>query len=134
MFPERLISEGSSRIEADELHLALRLPWYRALPLSCVNRIDVALDGVAVPGAQVRITVNGREFAIEELAAEYDVWWYVLDDAPVRVVNAPLASSVAGPRVTVTVGLVIPYLPVDGQPLQIQETGTQLIQTSGVAA
>lgn len=44
-----------------EVALALRLPWYRSLPLSCVDGIEIAIDGAAVPEHDVTISVGDAE-------------------------------------------------------------------------
>ncbi|HLM04124.1 MAG TPA: DUF6379 domain-containing protein [Blastococcus sp.] len=37
------------------LALAVRLPWYRSLPLSCLESVEVAVDGVPTPVCWVRV-------------------------------------------------------------------------------
>lgn len=60
LFPERLIETETLRPTAEGFTTAVRLPWYRALPLSCVERMDVSVDGRSVPQAEVTLTVGGQ--------------------------------------------------------------------------
>jgi hypothetical protein len=119
VFPERLIEVESLHPTAVGFATGMRLPWYRALPLSCIERIDVSVDGVAVPPEAVRLRV-GRTGPLEvsKLAALTDSWWYVLDSADLTV-ESPAA---------VAPGSHIPYLPVDGAPLVSLDTCTTQLE------
>jgi hypothetical protein len=61
----------------DPARLRVRLNWYRSLPLSCVEAIELTVDGRRVEDLAIR--VNGYEGPVEDLPA--DVWWPVLEDA-----------------------------------------------------
>jgi hypothetical protein len=97
----------SAALTDDALELSVRLNWYRSLPLSCVEQLEVRLDGAAVE--PVTLEVDGVRCAVADLAAADDRWWHVLDSARVRV---PLGGAPdAGPHeVTVILGSRIPYL------------------------
>jgi len=77
--------------------VALRLPWYRALPLSCIVGATLAIDGRDADPAALRLTVDGTVYGLDELATRYDSWWYVLDSA---ILSAPGVTVTApgGPR------------------------------------
>jgi hypothetical protein len=128
VFPERLIEVESLHPTAVGFATGMRLPWYRALPLSCIERIDVSVDGVAVPPEAVRLRV-GRTGPLEvsKLAALTDSWWYVLDSADLTV-ESPAAVAPGSHEVTVSMGLYIPYLPVDGAPLVSLDTCTTQLE------
>ncbi len=107
MFARSLVE--SARLEDGALLLALRLNWYRSLPLSCVERLDIDLDGVRLDPARTSIELDGVRVPAGSLAAQDDRWWPVLDTATVRVdLDAPPAE---GPHtVDVALGSRIPYL------------------------
>src|SRR5690348_10281696 len=67
----------------DALELSVRLNWYRSLPLSCVEQLDVRLDGAALSPAS--LAVGGVSYPVADLATTDDRWWHVLDSALVRV-------------------------------------------------
>jgi hypothetical protein len=83
----------SATLTDDALELSLRLNWYRSLPLSCVERLEVRLDGVPV---DVTLDLDGD-------------WWHVRDSARL---SAELAEEPGGGQhaVELTIGTRIPYL------------------------
>ncbi|GHF34726.1 hypothetical protein FHX82_005451 [Amycolatopsis bartoniae] len=117
MFPERLIEAGTVRPTAKGFCAGLRLTWYRALPLSCIERITVTVDGTEVPDDAISLSVAATgPLSVPDMASLTDTWWYVLDSA-LLTVDSAVAAAPGEHEVTVVLGLYIPYLPVDGSPL-----------------
>jgi hypothetical protein len=106
VFARHLIE--SARLEDGALVLAVRLNWYRSVPLSCVERLEVDLDGAGLLAQRTTLELGDVRTAIGDLADRDATWWHVLDAATVRVELDPLPAG------THTVGLVlgtrIPYL------------------------
>ena len=63
------------------------MPWYRALPLSSLEGLEVSLDGDAVPSEALRLSLDGKTYSLADLPPLYDEWWYVADAAEVRAPN-----------------------------------------------
>ncbi|WP_432543768.1 C-glycoside deglycosidase beta subunit domain-containing protein [Kineococcus sp. SYSU DK002] len=83
--------------------IRLSLPWIRSLPLACLTRLTVEVDGRAVAP---RIRRGHRDVGPDELREEPG-WWFVQD----RVVLHVAGPLTPGPHdVAVTFALVIPYL------------------------
>jgi hypothetical protein len=99
----------SARFEEDVLRLAVRLNWYRSVPLSCVERLEIDLDGEPLGADRTTVELHGVRVPAADLTAQDERWWSVLDAATVRVVlEAPPA---AGPHaVGLVIGTRIPYL------------------------
>jgi hypothetical protein len=99
----------SARLEDSALVLAVRLNWYRSVPLSCVERLEVELDGAGLPAERTTLELGGGRFEIGRLTDRDETWWPVLDAATVRVeLDAPPSG---GPHtVGVVLGTRIPYL------------------------
>lgn len=117
MFPERLIQAETLRPTANGFSTRLRLTWYRALPLSCVERIAVSVDGAPVPQDAVSLRLDSvGPLPVSALAPLTDTWWYVLDSAQLTV-DCAAAAEPGVHEVTVVMGLYVPYLPVGGSPL-----------------
>jgi len=97
----------SATLTDDALELSVRLNWYRSLPLSCVEQLEVRLDGEPLEPATVEL--DGIRSPIADLATADDRWWHVLDAARVRV---PLRRAPERGRheVEVVLGSRIPYL------------------------
>ena len=126
MFPERVIVDDSVTSGPDGLAARLRIPWYRALPVSCVDRLEVAIDGADVPQDHVRFVFDGTAYRLDELDPFFDTWWYVLDDAGLLIVDPP--EHGAEVELTVTLGMRIPYLPVGPRFLVLSETCTKTMR------
>ncbi|WP_194820494.1 DUF6379 domain-containing protein [Nocardia sp. XZ_19_385] len=120
MFRERIIAEDSLVITPRGYQLSVRLPWYRALPVSAIEELEVSLDGVRAEPDSITIEINSRERTLAEAALDWDDVWYVLDDAIVRVTSDPVGRKQTH-ELEVTLGVRIPYLPVAGRPLVMTE-------------
>ena len=107
MFARHLLE--SARLEDDELVLEVRLNWYRSVPLSCVERLELELDGAPLPAGRATLELDGVRCPVGDLAAQDDRWWPVVDAATVRV--ALDSRPPAGPHsVDLLIGTRIPYL------------------------
>lgn len=99
---------GSLRRTGYGYEVGVRLPWYRALPLSCVG-FGLTVDGDEVAPQRIRLHVNDRDYALEELAELYAEHWFVLDEAGLRVdADEPLGAGEH--EVAVEVELRPPYI------------------------
>jgi hypothetical protein len=104
------MTEGMIRPDAltarnGRLAVAVHLPWYRSLPISCIESVDVAVDGVpiairsiAVPGFTGRIDEAGRSDAVWDLRDALDV-----------TLDAPARPGTIVP-IEVAVAVRIPYI------------------------
>jgi hypothetical protein len=73
--------------------LAIDLPSYRSLPLSCIEDVLLKVDGVAVERGRIRLVLNGYVHTLDELAGMSRVWWFILDPAHLFVESTPLAAG-----------------------------------------
>jgi Domain of unknown function (DUF6379) len=105
VFARHLVESAS--LTDDALELSVRLNWYRSLPLSCVEQLEVRLDGVDLLPATVEL--DGVRSPVADLPTADDRWWHVLDSARVRVPleHAPVAGR---HEVELVLGSRIPYL------------------------
>jgi hypothetical protein len=91
------------------LDLSVRLNWYRSLPLCCVERLEVSLDGVPLAPEGTTLTLGAGTWTVPGLAGADGTWWPVLDTARVRVALGAVPDD--GPHVVeLLVGTRIPYL------------------------
>ncbi|GAA5086391.1 hypothetical protein GCM10025760_06350 [Microbacterium yannicii] len=120
MIPDRIIEQGTLTSDGARTAVEVRIPWYRALPGSCIAGAALKVDGVAADPASLRWTMNGREFTFAELATNTEEWWFPLD-------SAVLAGDVgvvpdAEHEVEVDLTLYIPYIVIsDSEVLHIEE-------------
>jgi hypothetical protein len=98
--------------------LQIHSHWYRALPLTSLAVVDLALDGERVDTSGVTVEANGKTFDFAELADLYDEWWFTTDAVTLHIPRDGAAPGAH--RVELDLGLRIPYLIVggpDGEPL-----------------
>ncbi|MEP6842146.1 MAG: DUF6379 domain-containing protein, partial [Pseudolysinimonas sp.] len=100
MIPDRIIEQGTLTSDGRRAAVEVRLPWYRALPGSCISEVAFAVDGVQAPADSLRWTMNGTEFRLPDLIDATDQWWFPLDSAVVSG-DIPLADGAGQHRVDV---------------------------------
>ncbi|MCX8456120.1 C-glycoside deglycosidase beta subunit domain-containing protein [Paenarthrobacter ureafaciens] len=127
MIADRMIEQGTLSTEGDRTAVEVRIPWYRALPGSCIAGASLTIDGVAAPGESLRWTMNNRTFTFEELVDETGEWWYPLDSA-VLSGELPLSDPDAEHEVRVDLKLYIPYIITDHGVLHIEENCTKTMK------
>ncbi|MGY1602235.1 hypothetical protein [Geodermatophilus sp. SYSU D00815] len=118
------MTEGTLRPDAlaardGRLGLALHLPWYRSLPLSCLESVEVRVDGAPVA---VRQVATGGFAGPVAAAAGSDAWWDLRDALDV-VLDAPAATGDHS-AVEVDLAVRIPYIQ--------QAPGVPLVQRATV--
>ena len=120
MIPDRIIEQGTLTTDGDRTAVEVRLPWYRALPGSCIAGAKLSVDGVEAPADSLRWLMNGREFRFEELVDETGEWWFPVDSAVLS--GDLLVSADADHEVRVDLTLYIPYIIIsDTETLHIEE-------------
>ncbi|GHF15843.1 DUF6379 domain-containing protein [Pseudolysinimonas yzui] len=118
--PNGLITDDSLRVHPEGAALSLTLPWYRSLWLSSVVRLEVALDGVAVPADDLTLELAGVRYRLDELAQQSEVLWY-LQQHPLLIVrrDTPIALGERH-EVAISGELRLPYMQIapgaDGAP------------------
>ncbi|KRF25989.1 DUF6379 domain-containing protein [Phycicoccus sp. Soil803] len=109
------------RATPDGIQVEVHLPWYRSLPLSCLEDIDLRLGADAVDRAELRIRHDGRDLTLDDLAELVDQQWFVQDALELVVANR---SAVVGETLDVEITLAtrIPYIIIGPQTALVQRT------------
>lgn len=120
MIPDRIIEQGTLTTDGRRTAVEVRLPWYRALPASCISGAKLVVDGVEAPAGSLRWEMNGRTFTFDELAPNTEEWWFPTDSA---VLSGDLAVDEDGEHtVAVELVLYIPYIVIGAdEVLHIEE-------------
>jgi hypothetical protein len=109
IYPDSLRNEQGAESAAG-WSVGLRLPYYRGQVLSAVEDIALSVDGEKIPREDLRFTVRGKSWTLDELETTYDERWEFGEVAEVSVRRrgglAPGKHSV-----TAAVQLRISYLP-----------------------
>jgi hypothetical protein len=124
VIPDRIIEQGTLTTSGARAAVEVRIPWYRALPASCIAGAGLTIDGVAAPAESLRWEFNGRTFTFAEMATNTDDWWFPLDSA---VLSGDLSVEAdVEHEVSVELTLYIPYIVIgDGEVLHIEEHDTK---------
>lgn len=120
MIPDRIIEQGTLTIDGSRAAVEVRLPWYRALPGSCIGGAKLVIDGVEAPAESLRWKMNDREFTFAELVNETGEWWFPTDSV---VLSGDFALGADSEHdVQVDLILYIPYIIIsDTETLHIEE-------------
>jgi len=136
VIPDRIIEQGTLAVDGTRASVEVRLPWYRALPGSCIAGATLTIDGVEAPSDSLRWRMNGREFRFDELLDETGEWWFPVDSA-VLSGDLPITADDEH-EVRVDLTLYIPYIIIsDTETLHIEEHDTKTMtarQAQEVAA
>ena len=120
---ENILVEDSLRALSTGFEVQVLLNWYRSLPLSCVQTLELTVDGQPVPRAQVRFLINGRERSLDELNDLVDEDWYVQDKATLRVQRSLAVKPGESHDVALKLGSRIPYI-VTGPSSALEQVST----------
>jgi hypothetical protein len=117
-----VLRDDAVRRTRDGYEVDLHLAWYRSLPLSCVEAVDISIAGKTAGPEELRVLFDGSELRLSELADRVDDWWFVQDPLTVRVpASVPVASGRTVP-VAVHVAVRIPYIIIGPDRALVQHT------------
>jgi hypothetical protein len=120
---ENILVEDSLRASPAGFEVQVLLNWYRSLPLSCVQTLELTVDGQPVPRAQIRFLINGRDRSLDELHDLVDEDWYVQDKATLRVQRSPATKAGDPLDIALKLGSRIPYI-VTGPSSALEQVST----------
>lgn len=130
MIPDRIIEQGTLTTSGTRAAVDVRIPWYRALPASCIAGASLSVDGVPAPVETLRWELNGRERTFAEMADDTESWWFPLDSA-VLSGEVPVAADGAEHEVAVELTLYIPYIVIgENEVLHIEEHDTKTMKAA----
>jgi hypothetical protein len=109
MLLDKVIEPDSLRSTDDRLEVGLRLPWYRALPLSTVEIDSLTVDGELLDRTKMKLAVDGVEYPVDTLPQHTDCSWFVIDTATLSVDGFSLPKG-STHEVEVIVSLYPPYI------------------------
>ncbi len=87
-----------------------RLPYYRGLGLSMIEDIAVTVDGEPVRREDVRFTVHGNRYTLDEMETVYDDRWNSGETATIGVMRAG-GLKPGRHRIEFAVRMRVSYLP-----------------------
>lgn len=115
MFEKYLVNpKGFRNVRKNEeitgYEVQLRVPYYRGIPMSCVEVIDLTVDGEKVNNDDMLITVKGETFKFSELPTVINHRWEMIETITVFV-DKPGGLASGEHKIHCFVSLRISYLP-----------------------
>lgn len=109
--------------------VALRYPSYRGTFISCIESLELTVDGVPVPEQDIRFRLHDKEYLISQMKELFKEHWFVLDTAHLVVMQF---GGIHAGRHQVAVRMVhrIPYTGYFGQYLVLESVGSKLLETN----
>jgi len=121
LISEQMIERSELKVRDGKVSVPVRMPWYRALPMSSVEDMEIQLDGKTVEPESITWTVEGRTYSRKELAESWQNWWFPTDTAYMTG-NLPTDYKPGETaQVTIRLGLYIPYINAGAGILKIVE-------------
>jgi hypothetical protein len=111
MFDESIINGDLLYPDTDDfssVRFKIRLPWYRSLTASCIEGVEVSIDGAVVSRGDTWLTLHGLDHNLDDVARLDEVLWYVLDTADVHI-RTPKPLVLGAHEVKVVMRVRIPY-------------------------
>jgi len=90
--------------------ILLKTAYYRGVFLDIIGPIEITVDGAKYSGDQLRLTVDGRTFTLEEAGRTENVHWD-FGTAMIVTVLAPGGLKPGIHEITVTQGVNPSYVP-----------------------
>jgi len=106
----RIVEDDSLQATPDGYEFRVRLNWYRSLPLSSVEKIELSLDGQPVDPGLVRFAINNHQYRLDELADIVEEFWFVQDSAKVIVQQPGKVAHGETHLLDVAIALRFPYI------------------------
>ncbi|MGN7950342.1 C-glycoside deglycosidase beta subunit domain-containing protein [Microbacterium sp. 22215] len=129
MIPDRLIDQGTLTSDGARVAIDVRIPWYRALPASCIGGATLTVDGAEVPASSLRWEMNGNTFTFEQMKNNTHEWWFPADSA-VLSGDLPLDADDREHSIKVSLTLFLPYLIIGDEVLEITESDTKMMKAA----
>lgn len=105
-----VLKDNAVRKTPDGYEVDIHLAWYRSLPLSCVENIELTIDGQTTTRDDIRIIRDDRMLTLEDVAALHEEEWFVQDPLTVKVKSPGAVGKGAQAEVRVSVATRIPYI------------------------
>ena len=82
---DHVLREDSLKADGNAMLLDVGLPWFRSVPISCVNGLMVTIGEHQFAADELQIFHNGKWFALTELPDSDLGEWYLQDRKQIRV-------------------------------------------------
>jgi Domain of unknown function (DUF6379) len=74
-------------------NLGINLNYYRGLHVSCIEKLEVKVNGEVIPEQLYLFCINGKKFSISQLKDLYAEFWGIRDTANLEIYNNGLSEG-----------------------------------------
>ncbi|RCX09867.1 hypothetical protein DFR58_1336 [Anaerobacterium chartisolvens] len=106
--------------------IQIRYPSYRGTFVSCIEKLELQVDGKSIPESDMRFVLNGKEFLVSQLGELSKEHWFVLDTANI-VVLRDNGLTEGNHEISVRMVHRIPYTGYFGQYLVLDSVNTKTL-------
>lgn len=115
MFDNKMICDDSFENVVENgqtvgFSLLARLPYYRGLGLSMIEDVAVTIDGEAIPRENIRVSLRGRNWTLDQMEKEYGDRWNFGEKARIIALK-PGGLAPGKHKVELAERLRVSYLP-----------------------
>lgn len=93
----------------------LHYPTYRGTYLSCIEGLSFEIDGKPISDDDIEFHINNKQFLVSELKDLFAEYWFIRDDAIIRIVNNDGLESGSKHTIKAFMRHRIPYTGYFGQ-------------------
>lgn len=90
------------------VNLELGLNYYRGLAVSCIEKLEVSIDGQAVEPQLMLFCINGKKVPVDRLPQLFEEYWGIKRTANLQIFQGGLAGGEH--ELEVTLQLRNPYM------------------------
>ena len=106
----KIIEDDSLRVTDSGFEVRLRYKWYRSLPLSCLEDLQLTVDGERVDPGLITLSVNNHTYRLEDMVDLVEENWFILDPAVLAVRWPGKVKPGEEHRIDVSFGMRAPYI------------------------
>lgn len=110
MYEKYMLCKDSLANVEDGFELKVRIPYYRGVPLSCVEDFIVEVDGEKFTGSDISFTVSGGTFSLDEMPTITFFRWEFGEKATLTV-KKPGGLAPGAHKVSVDSLVRVSYMP-----------------------
>lgn len=112
-FDERVLSDADFKnIRLNDtpvgFNLGVYLNYYRGVAFSCIDRLELKIDGETIPEHLLALVINEKKFTVAQLKTLHAEFWGIRKRLDIEVYNGGLAAGEH--EVELTLELRNPYM------------------------
>lgn len=105
---DHVLREDSLIAEGNAMLLEVGLPWFRSVPMSCVNGLIVTIGEHRFESSELQININGNYLPISDLPTSDLGEWFLQDRKQIRIPTQIASGELQ--KVRVEFEMVIPNI------------------------